>query len=242
MSENNNSNTPWSTALENIAKFANLLKSYALKWYDMYFNPTPKDVEVDKIADDSDELTTVTVPNLAKIKQTFDTWKDTVQPQITALDNRVGYKISYLNKTTSVDPDTTLVYDPDIASQFSSSFHYGGYHFDSPEMLFDGKSRFFDIEIYVDVVASAAPLYGRALVKIMSQGTQYAGAKVIQLHGGVITLGAIGIEDVNAHGFSIVFCGQVSNTALQLSDIPDPINYFCKVRELNSDFYDEFDD
>lgn len=88
MNENNNSNTPWSTALENIAKFANLLKSYALKWYDMYFNPTPKDVEVDKIADDSDELTTVTVPNLAKIKKAFDDWQDTVEPRVENLEDR----------------------------------------------------------------------------------------------------------------------------------------------------------
>lgn len=96
MNENNNSNTPWSTALENIAKFANLLKSYALKWYDMYFNPTPKDVEVDKIADDSDELTPVTVPNLAKIKQTLFSWMENVEKTIGYALTCTGYiKTSY---------------------------------------------------------------------------------------------------------------------------------------------------
>ena len=116
------------TALENIQKFAAILKSYILKLYNMFYSTTPEDVEIDKL-DNDNNITTTTVPNLAKIKQTFDTWKGTVQPQINALQAELAHQ-AHLNIeetaatgsiTTSSGYDKVIGYAIDLSSANASS-------------------------------------------------------------------------------------------------------------------------
>lgn len=239
--DNNNSNTPWSTALENIVKFAGLLKSYALKWYDMYFNPTPKDVEVDKIEDDSDELTTVAVPNLAKIKQTFDTWKDSVQPQITALVKRAGFKVGKGDKTTLNTSDYT--FDPGVAAAMTG--YYGGYELDAGDMERTGNgTHFFEVEVNADFAGVTVPYYGKAIVKVRdNNGAMSFGVQQLDAFGGnTSSSAAICVEDVHQHAFRLCFCCYSSESSIQASDVPDIQNFYGRIRELSESLYDIYED
>lgn len=79
----------WDDAVRNVENLTTVVKGQDAKYYDVYFDPTPKDVTIPKLNDD-DTIGTVTIPNVAKLNQIFETWKGTVQPNIAGINAVLG--------------------------------------------------------------------------------------------------------------------------------------------------------
>lgn len=223
-----------------LSNFYTVVESWLSSMWDMFFSTTAGNVAVKKLKSDG-TIETVNMPNKASMKSDFDTWKGTVQPQINAINKRVGGKVFYGEKTHSIAPGSSIngydVFDPDILSLMESGNYYGGLEFDTGQVFGDTKVYFFEIEIVANFSGLTKPLYSRAIAELNVVDSSLYDVKVNQLEGGSQIIGAIGIEDVAFTAFRIVLCTQVTNTAMQDSDVPTPTSTYCRIRELSSDIY-----
>ena len=161
-------------------------------------------------------------------------WKDTVQPQINAINRQMGWNGGYNSK--DVFDLTYDVFDPDVASAMSGGY-YGGYEFYSPQILGSNSVEFFEVEIN-NKISGHRPFYSRAILRIETDANGEVTYKgVQQLDKGTNTTGVIGIGRCQDSSFTMLFSLKGGSVPIATSDIPDIQDYYCRIRKLDNSLY-----
>lgn len=91
-----------------------LIDSFASRqdtYNDTFVNTEAKDVEVKRVNPDTGEQETINIPNVAKVKQQFETWKGNVGDYIQEMRMENGVLI--IDKVPSVVPDPEPSQEPE---------------------------------------------------------------------------------------------------------------------------------
>lgn len=93
-----------------------LIDSFAARqdtYDDTFVNTEAKDVEVKRVNPDTGEQETILIPNVAKVKESFETWKDNVRDSIQEIRMENGVLI--VDKVLpQVDPENDPEDNPPV--------------------------------------------------------------------------------------------------------------------------------
>ena len=135
----------WDDAVRNVENLTTVVKGQDAKYYDVYFDPTPKDVEIPKLNED-DTIGTVTIPNVAKLNQIFETWKESVKPAlgyIPELGSKVNTGVNNVAIGSMFEYENSVVW-----------IHPAGYAIDKPFIAVgNGSTVWVEIAIYTSLGA-----------------------------------------------------------------------------------------
>ena len=228
----------WDDAVRNVENLTTVVKGQDAKYYDVYFDPTPKDVEIPKLNED-DTIGTVTIPNVAKLNQIFETWKESVKPAlgyIPELGSKVNTGVNNVAIGSMFEYENSVVW-----------IHPAGYAIDKPFIAVgNGSTVWVEIAIYTSLgaIKGALSLSGGVggylgPVSFYNDTNTYSGGVGIVPRKIRMSLGVIdGFGDDGKQVKLVLIVAGDDSADVSLDDIPAISVFTGLIRVINSDNFE----